>query len=280
VIFPAEAYAEKEGTLTHPDGRLQRLRPAIGRPKGRAGQIGSGVRPLWQVIADVAAATGLDLGVRTGPMASRQLFEAVPFYAGLTLDDIGGRGIRWPVSEAASAFDAPAWELAKLEVPSAVPAAGDAALRLGTFHTLWSSKEVDVSPSLQFLRPRQVVELSPADADRLGIREGDQVEVGSPVPAGEAGRGNGTRVRGPVRLRAAVPGGSVFLVEGTHEEPANALTEPMVEIRRVGGPAEREATAVAAQVAPAAEGLSEMPPSAPLDIPPAGRPSQSEEGST
>ena len=34
VVFPAEAYAEKEGTVTHPDGRVQRLRPAIGRPQG------------------------------------------------------------------------------------------------------------------------------------------------------------------------------------------------------------------------------------------------------
>jgi NADH-quinone oxidoreductase subunit G len=83
-----------------------------------------------------------------------------------------------------------------------------------------------------------------------------------------------------VRVRAAVPGGSVFLAEGTAEEPANALTAAMVEVRRIGGPAEPEPSAVAAQVAPAAEGLSEMPPSAPLDLPPTGRPSQSEEGST
>ncbi|HWT22251.1 MAG TPA: NADH-quinone oxidoreductase subunit NuoG, partial [Solirubrobacteraceae bacterium] len=33
VVFPAEAYAEKEGTLVHPDGRVQRLRAAIGRPR-------------------------------------------------------------------------------------------------------------------------------------------------------------------------------------------------------------------------------------------------------
>ena len=48
VIFPAEAYAEKEGTIVHPDGRLQRLRPAIGRP----GRLDAGVRAGWQVIAD------------------------------------------------------------------------------------------------------------------------------------------------------------------------------------------------------------------------------------
>ncbi len=43
VVFPAESYAEKEGTLTHPDGRLQRLRPAIGHQgETRAGVVGAG----------------------------------------------------------------------------------------------------------------------------------------------------------------------------------------------------------------------------------------------
>ena len=32
VVFPAELYAEKEGTVTHPDGRIQRVRQAIGAP--------------------------------------------------------------------------------------------------------------------------------------------------------------------------------------------------------------------------------------------------------
>jgi NADH-quinone oxidoreductase subunit G len=252
VVFPAEAYAEKEGTLVHPDGRVQRLRPAIGRPRG--------VRGLWQAIADVAARCGSDLGVLTGPMASAQLFAAVPFYKGLTLDEIGGRGVRWPVTEAAQNFPhppAPGWEPAALDVPPAT-AATDRMLRLGTFRSLWASKEVDASPALRFLRPQQVVELSPDDAGKLGLREGDRVEVGS----------NGTRVEGAVRLRAAIPGGSVFIAEGTHEQPANALTESLVEVRRVAGPAEPEPSAVPAQVAPAVEGLAEAPPSAPLPIPP------------
>src|SRR4051794_9779256 len=126
IVFPAEAYAEKEGTLTHPDGRLQRLRPAIARPTLPNTGPGSGVRPLWHVIADVARGAGLDLAVMAGPMASDQLFAAVPFYNGLTLDAIGGRGVRWPVSEAAGALEAPAWELAKLDVPAGVPSKGDA----------------------------------------------------------------------------------------------------------------------------------------------------------
>ena len=54
VVFPGEAYPEKEGTVTNLDGRVQRLRPAIGRPKGRTGMPGSGVRPGWQVLNEVA----------------------------------------------------------------------------------------------------------------------------------------------------------------------------------------------------------------------------------
>jgi NADH-quinone oxidoreductase subunit G len=255
VVFPGEAYPEKEGTVTNLDGRVQRLRPAIGRPKGRTGLPGSGARAGWQVIADVARACGLDLGVLSGPMASAQLFAAVPFYAGLTLDEIGGRGIRWP--EIHQEWGA-GWEPAALDVPPSAPAARDGALRLGTYRSLWAAKEVDVSPLLQFLRARQVVELSPEDAQALGIREGDRVEVGH----------NGTRVRGAVKLRAAVPAGSVFLAEGVNGEPANRLTEPLVGVERVAGPAPPEPSAVPAQVAPAAEGFAEMPPSAPLPIPP------------
>jgi NADH-quinone oxidoreductase subunit G len=92
VVFPAEAYAEKEGTVVHPDGRMQRLRPAIGRP----GEVRAG----WSVIAEVARRLDQDMGVLSGPMATAQLFDAVPFYNGLTLDEIGGKGVRWQEREA------------------------------------------------------------------------------------------------------------------------------------------------------------------------------------
>ena len=50
---------------------------------------------------------GLDLGVLTSPMAFRQMVEAVPFYSGLTLEAIGGRGVRWVEREAATGFPSP-----------------------------------------------------------------------------------------------------------------------------------------------------------------------------
>jgi NADH-quinone oxidoreductase subunit G len=92
VVFPAGPYAEKEGTVTHPDGRLQRVRRAV----AEAG----GTRPGWRVIAELSLRLGTDLDVYTDEEASQQLFDAVPFYAGLTLDEIGGRGVRWQEREA------------------------------------------------------------------------------------------------------------------------------------------------------------------------------------
>ena len=50
VVFPAEVYAEKEGTIVHPDGRLQRLRPAIARPRG--------VDAEWHVLCELARNSG------------------------------------------------------------------------------------------------------------------------------------------------------------------------------------------------------------------------------
>jgi NADH-quinone oxidoreductase subunit G len=94
VVFPAEAYAEKEGTIVHPDGRLQRLRPAV----ARVGEFGSTLAG-WQVLVELASRLDLDLGVLTGSMASKQLFEAIPFYDGVTLEEIGGRGVRWQERE-------------------------------------------------------------------------------------------------------------------------------------------------------------------------------------
>jgi NADH-quinone oxidoreductase subunit G len=98
VVFPAESYAEKEGTVVHPDGRIQRLRPAAGHP--------GSTQPGWLLLAELARRLGLDLGVRTAGMASRQLFDAVPFYAGLTLDEIGGKGVRWQERPQAGAYGA------------------------------------------------------------------------------------------------------------------------------------------------------------------------------
>jgi NADH-quinone oxidoreductase subunit G len=143
VVFPAEVYAEKEGTLVHPDGRLQRLRTAIARPHG--------VRAGWQVLAELAQRAGLDVDVLSASMASEQLFSAVPFYAGLTLEEISGRGVRWQERDAASAFpQARAAAVADVEAGELVSVTDP---ELEGYRSLWDAPEVLHAPSLAFLHP-------------------------------------------------------------------------------------------------------------------------------
>jgi NADH-quinone oxidoreductase subunit G len=150
VVFPAEVYAEKEGTIVHPDGRLQRLRPAIAHP----GQVRSG----WQVISELALRLGLDLDVLSGAMASKQLFAAVPFYEGLTLEQIAGRGVRWQERDAAASF--PAGVSVGEEPPPLSESDGSAtaieqAREIAGLRSVWDAPEVEFSPALEFLYPHR-----------------------------------------------------------------------------------------------------------------------------
>jgi NADH-quinone oxidoreductase subunit G len=210
VVFPAESSAEKEGTIVHPDGRLQRLRAAIKHP--------GEVRASWQVLVDIANATGVETGILTAGMAFQQLTKTVPFYAGLTLEAIGGRGVRWPETDAAAAMPAGA-----APAPAQVQASGPAPegkLLLGTYRSIWASPEVEISPALAFTIAEQLVELAPQDAAALGIEHGAAVQIAQ----------NGTRLTGRAAIRTGVPAGTAFLAAGIAENSANALTESIVEV--------------------------------------------------
>jgi NADH-quinone oxidoreductase subunit G len=210
VIFPAESHAEKEGTVVHPDGRIQRLRVAIAHP--------GSVRAGWSVIAEVARRVGLDMGVLTSPMAWSQLAAAVPFYAGITLEEVGGRGLRWPERADLATGPAPA-RLVPVR-PGPPPSAANGALRLGTYRPIWAAPEVEASPALHYTIARQVLELSPEDARRLGVTHGEHVCVAQ----------NGTRLRATASIRSGVAPGTAFLAEGIKTDSANALTEPLIEV--------------------------------------------------
>jgi NADH-quinone oxidoreductase subunit G len=173
------------------------------------------------VIAELAKRVGADLRVLTSSMAFSQLVEAVPFYAGLTLEQIGGRGVRWPAREQAGAMPAGSVPAAR-STAAREPSPGDGALRLGTFRPIWAAPEVEISPALHYAIARQHVELAPEDARRLGLRSGDRARISQ----------NGTSVSAHVHVRSGVPPGTAFLADGLAEDSANALTAPFIEVRK------------------------------------------------
>ncbi len=53
-------------------------------------------------------------------------------------------------------------------------AGAPATLALGTYRDIWSGPITELNPPLKFLKPSQHLELSPADAQRLGLASGDK----------------------------------------------------------------------------------------------------------
>ena len=215
VVLPLETHAEKDGTVTHPDGRLQRVRPSAGRP--------GDIRSSIQVLSELSAALGHDTGVDSQPTAFAALTQAVPFYAAITDSDIGGRGIRWQDTAAASAAP-PFGSKAPEAERESEPAPGTAALQLGTYRDLWAGPITELNPPLKFLRPTQRLEISIADAERLALKHGEKVLVSQ----------NGVSVEAEVQIKERVAEGVVFLAEGLAEDNANRLLN--------GGPVRVEIT--------------------------------------
>jgi NADH-quinone oxidoreductase subunit G len=252
VVLPLETHAEKDGTVTHPDGRLQRVRPSASRP--------GDIRPNWGVLAELSLALGHDTGVVSQPSALAALTQEVPFYAGIDDEAIGGRGIRWQDRDAASAFPAAEPGTAGSPLPSAEAGAGTPserfareepgasgdssptlhrrvaseegvpapALTLGTYRDLWVGPITELNPPLKFLQPEQRLEVSVSDAERLGLKSGDAVDV----------RQNGTSVLAKVAIKERLQEGVCFLIEGTPEDNANRLLN--------GGPVTVDVSKVAA----------------------------------
>jgi NADH-quinone oxidoreductase subunit G len=229
VVFPLETHAEKDGTVTHPDGRLQRVRPSASRP--------GDIRPNWGVLAELSIALGHDTGISSQPSALTALTDAVPFYAGIDDAEIGGRGIRWQDRDAASSLPragSPAASSATgasgVPSPDTQPkASGEGTpLALGTYRDLWTGPITELNPPLKFLAPQQRVELSLSDAERLGLKSGDEVNVAQK---------NGTSVRARVAVKERMVDGACFLIEGIADGNANGLlngSPVAVEITKVG----------------------------------------------
>ncbi|MDP9227870.1 MAG: NADH-quinone oxidoreductase subunit NuoG, partial [Actinomycetota bacterium] len=241
VVIPAESHAEKEGTVTHPDGRLQRVRPNAAHPHG--------VRNNWQVLAEISAGLCEELApYYRAEDVFRSLGEEVAFYGPTDYEEIGGVGVRWQERDPGASWtprggggaggvasgadsavgrggseggSAPAY--APSTTPPTPATVGDrthnggssGGLLLGTYRDLWASEVTERNPALRFLAPAQKLELAPGDAKELELSNGDPVTVSA----------NGASVEARVAINSRMRAGAAFLIEGTKEGNANVLAD-------------------------------------------------------
>ncbi len=225
VVLPAASFAEKEGTFTNTDRRVQRVRKAV-EPPGEARE------DSW-IIAQVAARMGYNMGDISAPSVMEEIAGLTPSYAGISyrrLEELGE--LRWPCPSP----DHPGTPILHVEKftrgkgkfspveyrpPAEVPD-DEYPLILTTgrvllhYHTGSMTRRVQ---ALHELDPENQVWVNPADAGRLGIQSGEEVGVES--------RRAAIKVRAKVTER--VPKGIVFIPFHFGESPANALTNTALD---------------------------------------------------
>jgi formate dehydrogenase alpha subunit len=184
VVLPAASFAEKDGTFTNTERRVQRIRKAI-EPLGNS-------RSDWMIICDIArqmGAPGFDVD---GP---EQIFDeirqVVPSYGGITYERIDNQGLQWPCPDTRhpgtpylhkDTFGTPNG-LGKLSpisyIPSAETTSREYPLILTTgrsifhYHSTLSRKVA----GLNVLGGGEYVEINPEDAALLEIEDGENVKV-------------------------------------------------------------------------------------------------------
>ncbi len=216
VFLPAAAFAEKEGTFTNSERRVQRVRTVI-PPPGQA-------KPDWWITAElakrVARRLGLDVGRQfdyEGPAAIfDEMARLTPFLGGLSharLDREGG--IQWPCPTPehpgtrylygdtfprGRARFIPARQIEEAaELPDTdYPFVLNTGRLLYHWHGGTLTRRVQ---GLLELAPRLEVAIHPSDARRLGVDTGSLVRVASR-------RGELT---GYARVTEAVRAGAVFV---------------------------------------------------------------------
>lgn len=178
LILPGTSYLERDGTYINLEGRLQRLRRASIPP----------APDELAVLAKLASRFGVELSPHPSQVfdeISAICFDGVPF---------GAIGEHAPLPPRREVERAPASGVSDTRHGSEGPG-----LRLVTYRPLFSGPAVERVPELQFQRPGAEVEVSREDARRLGIADGQQVDV----------RSNGTSLQLRARLTRELPAGVV-----------------------------------------------------------------------
>jgi predicted molibdopterin-dependent oxidoreductase YjgC len=225
VVLPAASFAEKDGTFTNTERRVQRVRQVI-PSRGEA-------KPDWWITAQIAQAMGEEGFDYQSPSEIMDEINAVsPIYGGITYERIEDVGLQWPCRSEddpgtkflhQGEFARGKGHFVPLEYKSSAESAdGEYPLILTTdrnlyhFHSSTMTRRVE---GLEILSSEELVMIHPEDAEEIGVEDGQMVEVSSR--------------RGTVKARARVTDicrpGMISMTFHFVESPTNEITNPALD---------------------------------------------------
>jgi predicted molibdopterin-dependent oxidoreductase YjgC len=219
IVLPAACFAEKNGTFTSTERRVQRVRQAVA-PPGDA-------RAEWEWICDLMERLGLKVDYSSPGEIMREIASLTPSYGGISYERLGPEGLQWPCPSkdhpGTSILHVDSFSQGRARLrpvvyikPPETPDA-DYPMMLTTGRSLYHFHTGTMTRRTSLLDrevPAPFVEINPEDAKLMGIREGMRVKV-------ETRRGS---IVVEARLAKGLAKGDLFLPIHFSEAPANALT--------------------------------------------------------
>ena len=221
VVLPGAAFAEKEGTFSNTERRVQLLRKAA-EPPGES-------KPDWEIIQELSSRFGYPMDYASPRAIMEEIAKLTPSYGGITYDRLQGEGLLWPCPNTEhpgtkflhqGRFTRGKGLFTAIEYkPAAETADEDYPFQLTTgrvhvhYHTGTMTRN---SPSLEREINECFLEIHPEDAAEMKVADGDWVVIAS------------RRGSVPTRVKLTDTAGrkTVFMPFHFIESRANILTNP------------------------------------------------------
>ncbi len=225
VVFPAAAWCEDDGTFTNSERRVSRVRK-VSEPPGIA-------RPNWWIFRELARRMGHEWKSESSQeIWDNEISVLAPALCGIKYRRIEQDGLQWPCPDenhpgtsflhkegkftcGLGLFNAVDWTPPAEVADEDYPFVLSTGRRLYQYHTRTQTGRAD----MDFLLPEETADISPADAERLGIVHDEIIRVRSR--------------RGDVKVKAnvteQVPPGMVWMAFHFRDACANWLTNPVFD---------------------------------------------------
>ena len=224
VVLPARCFAEKDGTFSNTERRVQRIRKAV-KPPGEA-------MDDWAIICDVSSRMGFPMSYENSRAIMEEISMVTPSYAGITYDRIEDVGLHWPCPT----VDHPGTPILHGEqftrgkglfhsidyIPPDERVDQDYPVYLTTgrviyqYHTGTMTRK---SEGLNECAPECFIEISPQDAEKYNLENKSLVNI-------ESRRG---QIKAKLMISGVAVEGTVFIPFHFAEAAANRLTNAALD---------------------------------------------------
>jgi formate dehydrogenase alpha subunit len=224
VVLPATCFAEKDGTFSNTDRRVHMVNKAV-EPPGQAWDD-------WKITCEIATRMGYEMKYENARQIMEEISAVTPSYGGITYDRIAYEGIHWPAPTAEhpgtpilhrDQFTKGKGTFHAIDyIPPAESADADYPMNLTTGRLLYhyhTGTMTMKSDGLNEIAPECFVEISPQDARKYEVQDGDAVDIASR---------RGT-IRAVIKVSKMAVTGTVFIPFHYATAAANRLTNAALD---------------------------------------------------